>query len=128
MEQKNSEKRSDPNREIVLEESATLLSNENIITALKKYTPDTREKKLAVEFVSSYSQFMQELTKHDLNKKIGRSAVEIQDLISHVNMMLKEKDDYLFTMMVIKSPLHYRNIQKSLIQNDKEEDTSQEKG
>jgi len=121
MEQKNNENISDPNREIVLDESAALLSNENIVTALKKYTPNTREKELAVEFVSSYSQFIQELTKHDLNKKIGRSDVEIQDLISHVNMMLKKKNDYLFTMMVMKSPLHYRNIQKSLIQKDADE-------
>ena len=127
MEQQVADNTSDPNREIVLDETITLLSSENILTAIQKYTPNTREKELAVEFVTSYSQYMQELTKHDLDKKVGRSDIEIQDLISHVNMMLKAKDDYLFTTMVIKRPLHYRNIQKNLFKRDTEEkDNSQE--
>lgn len=55
---------------------------------------------------------MQEITAHDREKNIIRSDFEIKDLVSNVNMMLQKKNEYIFSTMVMKSPAHYKSIQK----------------
>ncbi len=105
----------EPNRMIVAEEAVSLLSSDNITVATNKYKSDTPEKEIALEFANSHYQFMQELVKNDLGRKIGRSDFEIKDLVSHVNVMMKNKDEYIFTTMVIHSPVHYHLIQENIL-------------
>ena len=116
---------STPDRTIVTEESIALLKAENIITALKTYNDDTAEKEIASEFVKSFKQFLLELADHDMGNEIKRSNFEIKDLVSHVNMMMKEKDEYLFSVMVMTSHIHYETLQKSLLQKEGEEEEGQ---
>ncbi len=112
---------SEPNRVLVAEEAVSLLSSDNITGAMKTYKTDTPEKEIAIEFVNSHYQFMQELVKNDLGRKLGRSDFEIKDLVSHVNVMMRNKDEYIFTTMVIHSPAHYHLIQKHMLQQKSEE-------
>ena len=111
---------SEPNRMLVAEEAVTLLSSDNISKAINSYKADTPEKEIALEFVNSHYQFMQELVKHDLGRKLGRTDFEIKDLVSHVNIMMKNKDEYIFTTMVIHSPSHYHLVQQQIIKQQAE--------
>jgi len=53
---------------------------------------------------------MKGIIEHDVEKSINRTDFEIRDLISHVNIMMKSKDEYTFNTMVMHSPSHYRNL------------------
>ncbi len=117
----------EPNRILVAEEAVSLLSSDNITVAMNKYKSDTPEKEIALEFVNSHYQFMQELVINDLNRKLGRSDFEIKDLVSHVNVMMKNKDEYIFTTMVIHSPVHYHLIQEGILKQKAKEEHNDEK-
>lgn len=112
-----------PNRLLVAEEAASLLTNKDFFNNIEKFKPDTPEKEIALEFVSSYSQFMLEIVQNDLKKQLVRSDMEVKDLIAHVNMMMKEKDSYIFSSMVLNSAEHYKqgmkHIQKQKMDADK---------
>lgn len=101
-----------PDQFTVSEKASALLSHDNILSVLQSFNAATQEEELAVEFVRSYAQFMQEITAHDREKSIIRSDFEIKDLVSNVNMMLQKKNEYIFSTMVMKSPAHYKSIQK----------------
>ncbi|MFW5769860.1 MAG: hypothetical protein ACOCX9_00345 [Spirochaetota bacterium] len=117
----------EPNRILVAEEAVSLLSSDNITVAMNIYKSDTPEKEIALEFVNSHYQFMQELVINDLNRKLGRSDFEIKDLVSHVNVMMKNKDEYIFTTMVIHSPVHYHLIQEGILKQKAKEEHNDEK-
>jgi len=117
----------EPNRMLVAEEAVSLLSSDNITVAMNKYKTDTPEKEIALEFVKSHYQFMQELVMNDLGRKLGRSDFEIKDLVSHVNVMMKNKDEYIFTTMVIRSPVHYHLIQENILKQKVKEEHKEEK-
>lgn len=116
----------EPNRILVAEEAVSLLSSENITVAMNKYKSDTPEKEIALEFVNAHYQFMQELVKNDLGRKLGRSDFEIKDLVSHVNVMMKNKDEYIFITMVIHSPVHYHLIQENILKQKVNEEHKEE--
>ncbi len=99
---------------VVTEEITELLDHEDILKTIKTFKLDSDEKKIAIEFVNSHIQFLKEIVENDYKKNIMRQNVEIQDLISHVNIMLKNRDEYLFTAMIVSSPSHYRCIQTEL--------------
>ncbi len=111
---------SNPNRVLVAEEAVTLLSTDDISKAINTFKADTPEKEIALEFVKSHYQFMQELVKNDLERKLGRTDFEIKDLVAHVNIMMKNKDEYIFTTMVIHSPSHYHLVQQQIIKQQGE--------
>jgi hypothetical protein len=102
-----------PERLRVVEEISDLFGNEDIVMAVKKFKTDSEEKKIAVEFANSHIQFLNEIIESDHKKGIARKDVEIRDFISHANVLLQKKDEYLFTTIITHSPAHYRNIQKS---------------
>jgi hypothetical protein len=106
----------------VIEEIAELLSKEDIITAVQKFKADSEEKKIAVEFANSHIQLLNQIVESDYKKGIERTDVEIRDMISNLNAMLKKKDEYLFTTIVMHSPSHYRNIQKRFYAKIKKEE------
>ena len=104
----------------IIEEITELLSNEDISTAVKNFKADSEGKEIALEFANSHILFLKEIVESDNKKAIERTDVEIRDLISHVNIMLKNKDEFLFTTMVIHSPSHYKNMQKKLLKKNEE--------
>jgi hypothetical protein len=106
----------------VIEEIAELLSKEDIIAAIQKFKADSEEKKIAVEFANAHIQLLNQIVESDYKKGIVRTDVEIRDMISNVNSMLKKKDEYLFTTIVMHSPSHYRNIQKRFYAKIKKEE------
>ncbi|HQO00857.1 MAG TPA: hypothetical protein PLI62_01220 [Spirochaetota bacterium] len=105
----------EPDKDIVTFEANEILGSDDVIKKLKIFKADTREKEIAVEFVQSYVNFMEELVTHDLQVNLNRNNVEIRDLVSHVNSMMREKSEFIFNTMVLHSPAHYRNIQTDLL-------------
>lgn len=95
----------------VIEEITELFGKEDIVAAVRKFKADSEEKKIAVEFTNSHIQFINQVVESDYKKGIARTDVEIRDMLSHVNAMLRQKDEYLFTNMIMHCPSHYRNIQ-----------------
>lgn len=106
---------------VITEEITELLSNDNIVEAISKFETDSEEKEIAMEFVKSHILFLQEIVEKDYNKEKSRMDVEIRDLVSHVNMMLRKRDEYLFTAIIMNSPAHYKSIEKDLINRSQEE-------
>jgi len=87
-----------------------ILNNEAIEKALTALKGESEEEKMAIEFINSYLQFLKQIVENDLKKGINRSGIEIKDLISNANVLLREKDNYIFTTMVINSANHYKSI------------------
>ncbi len=110
----------------VIDISLELLSSLDIFAALEAFKPVGEAGGIATEFIRSYAQFMQELVDHDIHAKLNRTDIEIRDLISHVNIMMKKKYEIPFTAMAMHSPAHYRNIHKTRISaaHSKNEDTT----
>jgi len=108
------------NRGVVTEEAVTLLSQENIISALKNSAGGNPEKDIAAEFVNSYVEFIKEIVGHDIERGSLRSDFEVRDLVAHVNSMMQQKDEYIYTTMVMQCPLHYRAVHKNLTQPPRE--------
>jgi hypothetical protein len=111
----------------VTEELADLLSKEDIVAEIQKFKADTEEKKIAVEFANSHINFLKQAIESDYKKGISRTDVEIRDMLSHVNSMLKKRDEYLFYTIITNSPSHYRNIQKRFYAKIKKEEEKKEK-
>ncbi len=97
-------------KNLVSETAQELMSNDRILSAIKSFKPKNDEDAIALEFVESYLNFMKGIIEHDVEKSINRTDFEIRDLISHVNIMMKSKDEYTFNTMVMHSPSHYRNL------------------
>ncbi len=91
---------------------------------LKISVPTPRSSEIALEFVKSYAHFVQELVEHDLKIKLQRSDIEIRDLISHVNMLMRKKYELTFTAMVYNSPSHYRKILEKILSGEKDNQES----
>ncbi len=106
----------------VTEEIAELLANDDIVIALQKFKSDSEEKKIASEFANSHIDFLKQVVEGDYKKQIARSDVEIRDMLSHVNSMLKKRDEYLFSTIITHCPSHYRNIQKKFYAKIKKEE------
>ena len=104
------------NRVAVTEEAVSLLGQENIISALKKSATATPEKEIAVEFVNSYVEFIKEIVGLDIKRGVLRGDFELRDLVAHVNAMMQQKDEYIYTTMVMQCPLHYKAVHRSLTQ------------
>ncbi len=102
------------NREQVTNEVVEILSDKDIIKTLNTYKSGTGEKELAAEFVKSYIQFVQEIVAIDNKRGLLRSEVEFRDLVSHVNILMKNKDETTFRAMVFHCPSHYKSVYKSL--------------
>ncbi|HPJ38227.1 MAG TPA: hypothetical protein PLT75_07270 [Spirochaetota bacterium] len=105
----------EPDKDIVTFEANEILGTDDVVRKLKTFKADSREKEIAVDFVQAYVNFMEELVEHDLHINLNRNNVEIRDLVSHVNSMMKEKSEFIFNTMVLHSPAHYRNIQTALL-------------
>lgn len=99
---------------LVQEQLAELLQNDDIILAVANFKADSEEQEIALDYANSHIQFLTQIVESDRNKGVVRSDVEIRDLVSHVNLMLKKKDEYLFTTIVMYSPSHYREMQRKL--------------
>lgn len=97
-------------KNLVSETAQALLSNDKILSAVGSFKPKNDEDVIALEFVKSYLNFMKGIIEHDVEKSINRTDFEIRDLISHVNIMMKSKDEFTFNTMVVRSPSHYRNL------------------
>jgi hypothetical protein len=104
-----------PDRARVSEESAALLQNENILSALKSFSATSPEMEIAAEFVNAHVQFVQDVVANDIQHNVLRSDIEIMDLTAHVNILLKQKDETIFKAMVNHSPSHYKAIQKNIL-------------
>ena len=107
----------------VTEEITELLSKEDIVGAVQKFKADSDEKEIAVEFTNAHIQFLGQIVESDYRHGVSRADVEIRDVVSHANIMLRKRDEYLFTTMIMHSPSHYRAIQNkfySEIKKDKE--------
>lgn len=107
--------RTQTERIMVAEEISSLLGGDNLIKVLASYKADTSSKELALEFVNAHCGFIREIVASDIQKKIARSDFEIKDLVSHVNGLMQEKDEYMFSVMVVHSPKHYHLIQKDIM-------------
>ncbi|MFH0976816.1 MAG: hypothetical protein V1874_13610 [Spirochaetota bacterium] len=116
-----------PEKLQITEEITELLSKEDIITAIKKFKADSEEKNIVAEFVNSHILFLNSVIESDYKKGINRSDAEIRDLVSNVNMMLRDKDEYLFTTIIAHCHLHYRNIQKKYYSKIKKEEEKEGK-
>ncbi len=103
-----------PDQQLVAREVAALLSNESILAALKSYDTGSATKEMAAEYVRSYMQFLNEIVSGDMKRGLQRGDAEIRDLITHVNMMLKERNEDMFVIILHRCPAHYRSVQKSL--------------
>ena len=125
-EQKN-EKNDHLKKMIIAEEIAELLNSDNIIEAIKNFKIDSDEKEIVIEFVKSHIQFLSLIVENDYKKGLIRNDVEIQDLISHVNVMLSKKDEYLFSVIAFNSPSHYNIILNNILKkSEKVEENSSE--
>ncbi len=120
VQKENIDKKAEQSKALVMEEVTELLDNDNILKAIKSFETDSDEKKIALEFVNSHIQFLNEIVENDYKKGIVRQNVEIQDLVSHVNMMLRNRDEYIFTTMIVHSPSHYRCVQAEMYKNPEE--------
>ncbi|MCX7677973.1 MAG: hypothetical protein N2316_02025 [Spirochaetes bacterium] len=92
-----------------------LLAQDDITATNDIAGSENSEKQIALEFIKSYVQFLQELVENDLKNNLIRSDVEIRDLISHVNIMMKKRYETPFIVMVRYSVSHYRNMQSRLL-------------
>lgn len=99
----------------VIEHAIELLNNDDVSVIIDAAGSENAEKQIAVEFVKSYVQFLQELVEHDLSSNLIRTDIEVRDLISHVNIMMKKKYEAPFTAMVLHSALHYRSMRTRLL-------------
>lgn len=108
---------------LVKEEIHDLLSNEDLIEAVKKFKADTSDKEIALEFANSHIQFLNEIVESDYKKGVTRTDVEIRDMVAHVNMMLQKRDAYIFTTMVAHTHFHYRHIQNKFYENIKKDES-----
>jgi len=113
----------DNNRMIVAEITVEILNNEAIEKALAALKGESEEEKMSIEFIKSYLQFLKQIVENDLKKGINRSDIEIKDLISNVNEMLREKDNYIFTTMVINSANHYKSIKDKAQKQKKDKES-----
>ncbi len=111
---------------IVIDEITELLDSDNIFHALDTYDVDNEEKKTALEFVNSHVQFVREIVENDINKGIQRRSIEVKDLIGNVNSMLKNRDEYLFTTLIVKSPFIYRHFQAELYQGQEQDEIEED--
>jgi hypothetical protein len=111
-----------PERILVMDEIASILTSDNIVKSLANYKADTPEKEHAVEFVKAHYNFIQEIVTNDVQRKIIRSDFEIKDLVAHVNALMQHKDEYIFTTLVVHSPRHYQQVQKAVLQEMNKED------
>jgi len=99
----------------VIDISLELLSSQDIFAALQTFKSVGEAGEIASEFIRSYAHYIRELVDHDIKAKLIRTDIEIRDLISHVNIMMKKKYETPFTAMAMHSPAHYRTIQNALI-------------
>ncbi len=97
-------------KNLVSETAQALLSSDTILSAIRSFKPKNDEDGIALEFVNSYLNFMKGIIEHDVEKSINRTDFEIRDLISHVNIMMRNKDEFTFNTMVMHCPAHYRNL------------------
>jgi hypothetical protein len=105
-----------PDRNAVAREARALLEQENINAAIRDFKADSEEKKLALEFINGHFQFMQETVENDRKNGLLRKDIEIRDLVSHINMMLKHREEGLFFTLVKMSPAHYKAVNKDMAQ------------
>ncbi|MGL4368210.1 MAG: hypothetical protein ACRCUT_00830 [Spirochaetota bacterium] len=96
-----------PDIQIVVREAMLLLESDNLMPAFEKFKADTPEKEIALEYVSSYAQFIRDVAENDLAKNIQRADYEIRELVGHINAMLKQKQGDIFMKMVLMCPKHY---------------------
>lgn len=108
---------------LVKEEIHDLLSNEDLVEAVKNFKADTSDKEIALEFANSHILFLNEIVESDYKKGVTRTDVEIRDMVAHVNMMLQKRDVYIFTTMVAHTHSHYRHIQNKFNANIKEDES-----
>lgn len=113
-----------PDASSVISETVELLGAGDISSAIINFRADTEASQIALEFVKSYAHFVQELVDHDLKIKLQRSDIEIRDLISHVNMLMRKKYELTFTAMVYNSPSHYRKILEKILSEEKDNQES----
>ena len=106
----------EPDKDVVTFEAIEILGTDDVVRKLKTFKADSPEKEIAADFVQSYVNFIEELVNHDLQIHLNRSNVEIRDLVSHVNSMMKEKSEFIFTTLVLHCPAHYRNIQTEILE------------
>jgi len=111
-----------PERILVMDEIASIVTSDNIVKALANYKADTPEKEHAIEFVKAHYNFIKEIVTNDINRKVVRSDFEIKDLVAHVNALMQHKDEYIFTTLVVNSPKHYQQVQKEVLQEMSKED------
>ncbi len=111
----------DAKKLIVTDEILELLNSNNLLKAIKTYKANTEEKKTAIEFVNSHVQFIRELVEKDTKNKIQRKDFEIKDVVANVNSMLRARDEIIFTAMVLKSTVHYRQMQSELLKSKEDE-------
>lgn len=105
----------------VIEHAIELLNNDDVSAIIDAAGSGSSEKQIAVEFVKSYVQFLQELVEHDLSANLIRTDIEVRDLISHVNIMMKKKYEAPFMAMVLHSAPHYRSMQARLLSGTEDE-------
>ncbi len=103
----------EPDRKVVALESRALIEQENLYTVLKSYKADTEEKQIALEFSRGYMQYIEETVENDRQIGLLRKDIEIRDLCSHANMLMRQRDESLFTLLTKMSPVHYKAINKS---------------
>lgn len=108
---------------LVKEEIHDLLSNEDLVEAVKKFKADTSDKEIALEFANFHILFLNEIVESDYKKGVTRTDVEIRDMVAHVNMMLQKRDAYIFTTMVAHANSHYRHIQNKFYANIKKDES-----
>lgn len=116
-----------PNEASVVDHAVELLSNDDVSAIINAGTAETSEKQIAVEFVKSYVQFLQELVENDLSRNLIRSDIEVRDLISHVNIMMKKKYEGPFMAMVLHSAHHYRSMQSRILAGTEDEKKTEQK-
>ncbi len=114
-----------PDEASVITHAIELLNNDDVSTIMDAADSGDSEKQIAVEFVKSYVQFLQELVEHDLAANLIRTDVEVRDLISHVNIMMKKKYEAPFMAMMLHSVSHYRSMQAKLLSDSNKEKSSQ---
>ncbi|MBN2039586.1 MAG: hypothetical protein JW864_06070 [Spirochaetes bacterium] len=124
IDEKHDGKNKTPEKLHIIEEITDLLSNEKIANAVENFKADTEEKEIAVEFAKSHVLFIENLVDNDNKKGISRSEVEIRDVVSNANIMLKNKDEYLFSTMVFHSPLHYKSMVNTLLAKKGKKDST----
>lgn len=115
------------NEAVVIDHVVNFLNNNDVSSLMEITEADSAEKQIALEFVKSYVQFLRELVEYDFKKNLIRSDVEIRDLISHVNIMMKKRYEEAFMAMVLQSVSHYRNMQARILAEEQQEKSTTEK-